>query len=167
MAQAVFGVGLVVLGALFAFAVQVERLRARVLRHERGRAELARTVATVQGWAAQELRALRDEFTVERVAAEAGLEDDPEDRRDTVAMPAPTAKPGNDDGDETTFLERAPPMYATRSPLIRPPAPLDQADLSGSDDVPSHLDPEEKTPPRRGRSALLLPAFQAPVEESA
>jgi hypothetical protein len=120
----------------------------------------------VQGWAAKELRALRDEFTPERVAAEAGLEDETEDRRDTVAMPAPAAKPGNDDGDETTFLERVPPMYAKRSPLIRPPAPLDHADLNGSDDVPSPLDPDEKTPPRHGRSALLLPAFQAPAEES-
>jgi hypothetical protein len=168
--EAVLVVGLVVLGVLFALAVQVARLRARVLRHERAGAELARTVGTVQGWAANELRALRDELT----AAPPALlpEADPEEQRDTVAMPAHAAKPGNDDGDETTFFEPHPPMYATRSPqsgglgLIRPPAPLAHPDLIGSEDAADeaarpHLGPDETTPPRRGRSAVLVPVFQA------
>jgi hypothetical protein len=187
--EAVFVVGLVVLGALFVLAVQVARLRARVLRHERAGAELSRTVGTVQGWATRELRALRDEFTVARVDAsaeevlarlttqraaaptllsESGLED--EGPRDTVAMPAPVAKPGNDDGDATTFLDRVPPMYAKRSPLMRPPAPLAHSDLIGSEDAAeeaalSPLDPDELTPPRRGRSAVLVPAFRGPGSE--
>jgi hypothetical protein len=161
--------------ALVLLAVWGHRLRARVLRRERAAAELARTVATVQGWATRELSALRDEFTVARVDAsaeaalarppESGLEDDPEDRRDTVAMPAPAAKPSNDDGDETTVLEREPPMYAARSPLMRPPAPLADPDLTGSEDAAeeaalSPLDPDETTPPRRGRSAVLVRAFR-------
>lgn len=69
--EAVFMVGLVALGALFALAVQIARLRTRVLGQERAGAELSRTVAAVQGWAAQELRALRDELTIARVDASA------------------------------------------------------------------------------------------------
>ena len=182
--EAVLVVGLIVLGALVALAVHVAWLRARVLRHEHSNAELSRSIATVQGWAAVELRALRHEFTVARVDASAAValaqlerrreavpapppepEDDPEERRDTVAMPAPAAEHGDDDGEETAFLDPLPPMYASRSPLIRPPAPLAHSDLSDSEDAAdeaarAHLDPEEKTPPRRGRSALMVPAFR-------
>ena len=66
-------------------------------------------------------------------------------------------------------------MYAQRSRLIRPPAPrepLSHPDLIGSEDAAeetanSHLGPEEPTPPRRGRAALLVPAFRTPENERA
>jgi hypothetical protein len=110
--EAVFMVGLVALGALFALAVQIARLRTRVLGHERAGAELSRTVAAVQGWAARELRALRDEFTGARVDASAAPgrppEPDDDEPRDTLAMLAPASparRSSNEDGEETTFLE--------------------------------------------------------------
>lgn len=185
--EAVFVVGLVELGALLVLAVWVARLRAQGSRLALDVTELSRTVATVQGWAAKELRTLRGEFAVARVndsaavemarRAEArgasaapvpkledelGAEDEP---RDTVATPEPAEKPGNDDGEETVCLDPLPPMYAPRSTLMRPPAPLAHDDLIGSEDAAeeaahAHLDPEEETPPRRGRSALLVPVFR-------
>jgi hypothetical protein len=190
--EAVFMVGLVALGALFALAVQIARLRTRVLGHERAGAELSRTVAAVQGWAAQELRALRSEFTVTRVDASAArvteqraqkrvataettpeLEDSPEDPRDTVAMAAPetpTAPP--DDEEATTVFDRDPPRYAARFRTLRSPAPrepLAHPDLIGCEDIADeanrlHLGPDETTPPRHGRAALLVPAFRGPEQ---
>ena len=193
--EAVLVVGLIVLGALFALAVHVAWLRARVLRQEHTGAELSRTLATVQGWTAKELRALRGEFSVERVNASAAKimthraekrvaitpppsreEDDPEEQRDTDTMPAPgtpTAEPSDEDA--TSIFDREPPLYAERFLTMRPPAPrppLAHPDLIGCEDIAdeaarAHLDPEEQTPPRRGRSAVLVPAFQVPEEKRA
>lgn len=113
--EAVFAVvGLVVLGVLLALAVRHARLAAQVRRLERDGAELSRTIAAVQGWAAKELRAVRGEFTVSRVNDSAAdvlarrpkksprpapmpvvLEDDPEEARVTIAMPEPTPRSGS------------------------------------------------------------------------
>jgi hypothetical protein len=55
---------------------------------------------------------------------------------------------------------------------MRPPAllaPLAHPDLIGSEDhadeaARTRLGPDEQTPPRRGRAALLVPAFLASEE---
>jgi hypothetical protein len=60
-------------------------------------------------------------------------------------------------------------------PLIMdapPRAPLAHADLIGSEDIADEaarprLGPEDKTPPRRGRAAVLVPAFRGPEEGGA
>jgi hypothetical protein len=51
---------------------------------------------------------------------------------------------------------------STRAPLAHP-------DLIGSEDIadeaaPLRLGPEDKTPPRHGRAAVLMRAFQGPEE---
>jgi hypothetical protein len=51
-------------------------------------------------------------------------------------------------------------------------APLAHPDLIGSEDIadeaaPLHLGPDDKTPPRRGRAAVLVRAFQGPNEGGA
>ncbi len=183
--------------ALFAaLSREVMRLRARGQRRDRDIVELSRTVATVQGWAAQEFRALRSEFTVARVndsavevmarrleAREARapsaasvaqfpeLEDDPDEQRDTVAMPAPeTLTAPLDDEDATSLFDREPPIYAARFLTLRSPAPrppLAHPDLIGCEDIADEADrafltPDETTPPRRGRAALLVPTFRGP-----
>jgi hypothetical protein len=158
--------------ALFAgLSREVLRLRARGHRTSRDVAELSRTVGTVQGWAAQELQALRSELAA-RVP-----EDDAEEQRDTVAMPAPTTPtaPLGDDDDATSVFDREPPLYALRFPTMRSPAlrePLAHPDLIGCEDIadeadPTHLGPDERTPPRRGRSAVLVPAFRGPEQGGA
>ena len=57
--------------------------------------------------------------------------------------------------------QSAPPASASRSVST-----LAFSDLIGRDDIPEeallHLGPEDKTPPRRGRSALLVPVFRDP-----
>ncbi len=180
--------------ALFAaLSREIMRLRARGRRIDRDVVELSRTLATVQGWTAQELRTVRGELNVARVNDSAAevmarraearearaastaqhpeLEDDPEEQRDTVAMPAPgtpTAPP--DDEDATSIFDREPPLYSSRHLTMRPPAPrepLAHPDLIGCEDIddePDHpyLAPDETTPPRRGRAALLVPAFRGP-----
>ena len=185
------------IAALALFAVlsrEVTRLQARGRRLDRDVVALSRTVATVQAWAAQELRALRSEFTVARVndsaaevmarraeaRAEADaaarapeLEDDLDEQRDTVAMPAPGASaeaPGDDDA--TSVFDRDPPLYAARFATMRPPAPLADPDLIGCEDVADEvarapLGADEATPPRRGRAAVLVPAFRGPEPDSA
>jgi hypothetical protein len=166
---------LLVLGLLVVFAVWIAHLRARERRLARDVADLLRTLATLQEWAAQEFRALRGEFTVARVALpplSEGEEDDPEEQRDTVAMAAPgtpAPKPADEEGETTTFFTADPPMYANRSELMRPPAPLEDHDLIGSEDIAdevarSHLGPEDNTPPRRGRTAVLVPVYRASAE---
>jgi len=187
-----------VLAVLAVIVMRVARLDARERRLNRDIVETSRSVATVQGWAAQELLKIRDEFTVARVndsaaevmerraearsaAAVPGapapeLEDDPEEQRTTVAMPAPvtpTAEPGDEDA--TSIFDRAPPLYAARHLTMRPPAPrppLAHPDLIGCEDIadePEHpyLAPDETTPPPRGRAALLVPAFRGPEQGGA
>jgi hypothetical protein len=183
--------------ALFAaLSREIMRLRARGQRLDRDVVELSRTLAAVQGWAAQELRAVRGELNVARVNDSAAevmarraearearaastastaqlpeLDDDPDEQRDTVAMPAPgtpTAPPGDEDA--TSVFDRPPPLYAARHLTMRPPAPrepLAHPDLIGCEDIEDEADhpylaPDETTPPRRGRAALLVPAFRGP-----
>ena len=195
--EAVFAlVGLVVLGVLVALAVRGQRLRARVRRLEREGAELSRNIAAVQGWAAKEIGTLRGEFTVARVnasaaevmarrtqkravAAEPPLapDDDPEEQRDTVATPPPSGpvmKPVGEDGEATNVLDPEPPIYARHS-TICPSAPLEplaHPDLIGSEDIADEvasirLGPDEVTPPRRGRAAVLVPVFGSSEEGGA
>jgi hypothetical protein len=165
---------LVLLVAQGMLTMRVARIRSRVGRLEREHGELSRTVATVQGWAEQQFRAVRGEFTVARVndsaarirelrankpqtppASPSPPEDDLEDRRDTIAAPDPR----NDDGDVTSVIDSAPPLYAARAL-----APLEYPDLIGAEDIADeaahpHLGPDEKTPPRRGRAAMLIATY--------
>lgn len=100
--------------------------------------------------------------------------DDEEEKRDTLTMPDPepaphTPKPSDEDGDATAFFDPNQVPATRRVPLIRPPAPLAHPDLIGSEDIPEEaaspgLGPEDQTPPRRGRSALLVPAFRGPEQ---
>ncbi len=176
---------------------RVARIRSRVGRLEREHGELSRTVAAVQGWAEQQLRAVRSEFTVARVndsatrvlelraqkrvdsaaplAAAESEEEELEENRDTIATPATVLsvpKPSDEDGEETTFFTPDPPLYASRSALMRPPAPLAYPDLIGSEDAAEeaahpHLGPDETTPPRHGRAAMLVAAYPASEEGGA
>jgi hypothetical protein len=134
-------------------------------RVEREHGELSRTVAKVQGWAEQQLRAVRGEFSVARVNDSADrvrdlrvqLEEDPEATRDTIATP----DLGDDDTAVTRVFDAEPPIFALRPTVMRPPAPLAYPDLIGAEDIAEeaahpHLGPDEKTPPRRGRAAMLV-----------
>ena len=52
---------------------------------------------------------------------------------------------------------------------MRPPAPLAHPDLIGSEDIadeaaPARLGPDELTPPRRGRAAMLVSTHREPQE---
>lgn len=152
----------------------------------------SRLAAAAQAQSVTELRALRDELTTARVeqsvtaigahraekraegaAPHSESTKEPDEQRETVAMPAP--KPSNDDGEATTVLDPDPPMYAPCSMAMRPPAllaPLAHPDLIGSEDhadeaARSRLGPDELTPPRRGRASVLVPAYQAPEEGGA
>ena len=88
-------------------------------------------------------------------------------------MPAPGASaeaPGDDDA--TSVFDRDPPLYAARFATMRPPAPLADPDLIGCEDVADEvarapLGADEATPPRRGRAAVLVPAFRGPEPDSA
>ena len=148
--EAVFVVvGLVVAVALVALAVRDARLRARVHR-------LERTVAAVQDWADQQLRAVRSDLTAL------------EQPRDTLTTPAPAlpaAKPSDEDGEPTLFLDVLPPQLAPRFTTLRSPAPLADPDVPGAEDRTGEsaclpLGPDDKTPPRRGRAAALFSAFR-------
>ena len=105
------------------------------------------------------------------VLAAPELEEEPEDKRDTIAMPAtamPAPKPSDEDGEATTVLDVDLPLYALRSALIRPPAPLAHSGLIGGEDIADetahpYFGPDEKTPPRRGRAAMRVAAH--PVSE--
>ena len=172
----------VVLVLLLAQAIlmrRVARIRSRVGRFERDHGELSRTVATVQGWAEQQFRAVRGEFTVARVndsadrvrdlraqkrpvaaATPTQPEEDPEATRDTIATP----DLGDDDNAVTRVFDSEPPIFALRPTVMRPPAPLAYPDLIGAEDIAEeaahpHLGPDEKTPPRRGRAAILVAAY--------
>lgn len=185
---------LLLLVAQATLTTRVARIRSRVGRLEREHGELSRTVAAVQGWAEQQLRAVRSEFTVARVndsatrvlerraekrvvsaaplsVAESEEELELEENRDTIATP-PTAlsvpKPDDEEGEATTFFTPDPPLYAPRSALMRPPAPLAHPDLIGSEDAAEeaahpHVGPDETTPPRQDRAAMFVAAY--PVSE--
>jgi hypothetical protein len=170
---------LVLLLAQAVLLLRVARIRSRVGRVEREHGELSRTVAKVQGWAEQQLRAVRGEFTVARVndsadrvrdlrahrrpvaaAPSAPPEEDPEATRDTIATP----DLGDDDNAVTRVFDSEPPIFALRPTVMRPPAPLAYPDLIGAEDIADeavhpHLGPDEKTPPRRGRAAMLVASY--------
>jgi hypothetical protein len=100
-------------------------------------------------------------------------EPDEDEPRDTLAMLAPASPrwSSHEDGEATTLFDPNPPTYA-RLPPISPPAPLADPDLIGSEDIAEeaarlHLGPDEPTPPRRGRAALFLPAYEASKAGSA
>ena len=204
-------VELVELGMLLVLVVWVARLRARGRRMAREVNDLSRTVTTVEAWAVQEIRALRDAqrvdasavaileqiqqaraasparapkpddepnarrelgasseraalelpalepelkeedddakatphasrapgrtgttllgFPVPLVLAQDGAlpePDDEEEKRDTVATPAPEAalyapKPSDEDGDATTFFDPDQVPATRRVPILRPP----------------------------------------------
>jgi hypothetical protein len=204
--QAVVVVGLVVLGVLLVFAVLVARLRARVRRVERDGGETSRSVATVQGWAAKELKALRGQVTAihanqtaeqlgdarasKRAPSSAAPPMLEEDRPTLEMVAAPVeAEPLEDEKTHVAartvsiFDADDPPMYAPRpeppaprrprrTETIRPPAPLAHPDLIGSEDIAdeatrARLGPDELTPPRRGRAAVLVPSYREPEEGGA
>jgi hypothetical protein len=149
--------------------LRVARIRSRVGRVERAHGEVSRAVATVQGWAEQQLRAVRGELTVARVNDSADRvlelrarkhqaftepEEDLEATRDTIATPDLC------------------PIYALRPTVMRPPAPLAYPDLIGAEDIAEeaaqlHLGPDEKTPPRRGRAAMLVATYPESEEGGA
>lgn len=70
--------------------------------------------------------------------------------------------------DPPTYAARpAPPPHRPprRAETMRPPAPLAHPDLIGCEDIADEaarprLGPEDKTPPRRGRAAVLLPVYE-------
>ncbi len=107
---------------LAVIVVQEARLRARLDRLERATPRLVQAITDVQGWAEQELLAVRSAFTI--------ADDEPQGPRDTLATPAPVTagatgpKPGDDDGEATRIMDGAPLMLGERLPTIRPPAPL-------------------------------------------
>ena len=172
---------LLALAAQAMLSTRIANIFFRVDRLERKHGELSHSLVAVHGWAEREFGAVRSEFVGAQVSAadltptptltpsptpspSPTLKEDPEDQRDTLTTPAP--KPGDEDGDETTFFAASPPVYARRSGLIRPPAPLAHADLIGSEDIADEaayprLGPDEKTPPRHGRVAKLATATQA------
>jgi len=180
---------LLVIAVQATLSARIESILFRVGRLERRQGEFSHSVIKVQGWAEQQLHAVRSEFTVarvndsaarvlelrahKRVASAAPLllpEEDPEEKRDTISMLAP--KPSDEEGEATTFFKPEPPLYARRSALMRPPAPLSHPDLIGSEDVPEEaaqmqLGPEEKTPPRHGRAAMLLAEYSVSEEGGA
>jgi hypothetical protein len=160
----------VVLGLIVALLIRTARLRA---------------VANVQGWAQQELRAVRGELAVSRMndsAAEilvqeaqtrAALpapppeaDDDPEDRRETIAMPAPTEPARTRDEGSGQVLEMV-PSYSddtTNEDEATHVAPRSARVLK----EPKTYDPRPtELSQRRGRAAILVPTFRAPGEDSA
>ena len=168
-----------------ALAAHLVWVRARVHRLERESVDLSRALAAVKAWAAKELTSIRGELAVSRVnesaarikahraekraaAASPPEADDADGQRDTLEMSAPaTLAAALDDDEATRVLDPRPPTCVRRAT-----APLAYRDLIGSEDVADevafvHLGPEDKTPPRRGRAAVLVPAFHGPEEGSA
>lgn len=169
-------------------AVHLVRIRARVRHLERESADLSRSLAAVQEWAAKELTFVRGELTVTRLNESAAQikahraekratsavsppeADDAEGQRETLAMPA-LATPAAGDDEATRAVYPRPPTYARRA-LASPPAPLAHPDLIGSEDIadevsPTRLGPEDITPSRHGRGTMLVPVFRGPEEGSA
>lgn len=182
--EAVFVVvGLIASGVLAALFVRVARLRAHVRRVEREGGELSRTIATLQSRTDTELSTLRGQLaaihvnqTAEQIGARlAHKRTQPaasppmleEDRPTLEMVPSyPDDAPSEDDATHVaprpTRLFKKPPIYAAR-----PLEPLAHPDLIGHEDIAdeaarSRLGPEEKTPPRRGRAAVLVPAYREP-----
>lgn len=167
-------VGLVGLGVLVVLAVRGERLRERVRRLERDGAELSRTLAAVQGWAAKEIGAVRGEFTVARVNASAAdvlaRSADRTKRRVASAAPSSPVLKLDEEGEATNVIDL--PVYARQETMRPPAAPLAHPDLIGCEDIADEaarqrLGPEDKTPPRRGRASMVVPLSVGPKEGGA
>ena len=181
---------LLVLAGQSMFSTRIASLRFQVEHLERRHSELSTSVIKVHRWAEEQLHAVRGELTATRVveqrvqkrlaapapepepelALALAEEPEPAPERDTIAMPAP--KPSDEEGEATTFFKQDPPVYAPRSALMRPPAPLSPPDGMGGEDLAdepgyAHLGPEEKTPPRHGRAAMLLAEYSASEEGDA
>lgn len=104
--QAIVLVVLVVLVvAQVTLTLRVTRLRSRVGRFERDHGALSRTVATVQGWAEQQLRAVRGEFAVARVNDSADRVRELRAKKRPAAAAPPLSRP-----------KKIPRIRATRSP---------------------------------------------------
>ena len=163
----------VLLLAQVILTLRVARIRSRVGRAERAQGELSRAVGTVQGWAEQQFRAVRGEFTVARVndSADRVLELRARKRPASAAPPAPWEE--DLEATRDTIAEPDPcPIYALRPTVMRPPAPLAYPDLIGAEDIAEeaahpHLGPDEKTPPRRGRAAILVATYPESEEGGA
>ncbi len=96
------------LAALVLLAVWVERLRSRGRRTARDVTDLSRAVATVQSWAAQEMRALRNEFTVARVdTSAASVLERLEKARAASSAPPPEPDHDKERRDRAALSERA------------------------------------------------------------
>lgn len=156
MVQAVFVVvGLVVLGALVAFAVRDGRLRARVRRVEREGGELSRSVATVQGWAARELKALRGQVTAIHANQTAGqLGDGHASKR----APSSAAPPMLEE-DRPTLEMVAVPLEAAPSEDEETHVSRRSQSIFDDDDLPMFAPLPEPPPPMRWsrRAAPMLP----------
>ena len=105
--------------------------------------------------------AIRLQLNAERLALQ-------ESARGRPATPAPKLR--DDDGETTAVLN--PPRYAARERVESPRARLAHPDLIGSEDIAEEaarppLGPEDQTPPRRGRTAILLEVYKGTEEGSA
>ena len=168
---------LLVLASLVALVVRTARLRARVRRLERDGAHLSRTVANVQGWAQQQIGAVRGELSVARMndaavivvedarkpaaPAARAVDEDPEATRDTLAIPAPTprARYGQ-------VLEMVPSypddiVGEDESTEVAPRSAGGLKEATRYDPRPADLSK------RQGRAAILVPTFRAVDEEIA
>jgi hypothetical protein len=113
-----------------------------------------------------------DRPTLEMVAApleSASIEDE-----ETHVAPRPVSIFDADDPPMCGQRPEPPPPRRPRrtEPMRPPPAPLAHTDLIGSEDIAdeaarARLGPDELTPPRRGRAAVLVPTYREPEEGGA
>ncbi len=154
-------IGVLVLVALGELAVHLGRLRARVRRLEHN--------ATPPTAEQQRLA------TLEQAQARLALEVQSQARLAAAAQAHCVTEPRALRDELTTArVERSAAEIGERRAALRPPtlAPLAHPDLIGSEDIADEvayprLGPEEKTPPRRGREAVLVPVFQGHREGGA
>jgi hypothetical protein len=168
---------LLVLASVVALVVRTARLRARVRRLEREGAQLSRTVANVQGWAQQQLGAVRCELSVARMneaavilvddarklAAPAAppVDEDPEATRDTLAIPAPTPRARSGQ-----VLEMV-PSYPDDTVGEEEPTEVDTRSAGGLKEATRYDPRPAELSHRQGRAAILVPTFRAPDERIA
>jgi hypothetical protein len=147
--EAVFAVvGLVVLGVLLAFAVLLARLRARVRRVERDGGETSRSVATVQGWVAKELNALRGQVTAihaNQTAEQIG------DARASKRAPSSAAPPMLEEDRPTLEMASAAPVEAEPIEDEKTHVAARTVSIFDADDPPMYAPRPEPPAPRRPR----------------
>lgn len=146
---------LIVLASLVALVVRTARLRARVRRLEREGAQLSRTVANVQGWAQQQLGAVRCELSIARIndAAVMIVEDT---RKLAIPAPTPRARSGQ-------VLEMV-PSYADDTAGEDEPTEVDPRAAGGIKEATRYDPRPAELPHRQGRAAILVPTFRSPDE---